>query len=244
MRLWQYMHQFLIHSTWQPKWGGWKVDLRSFQILQSNSTKHKSIKYWIGMADALCQIDDFCSKNPWWFKASIWVPWSPLCHCYCYQKFQFIRYNVYGSGFSTFHYIESYSVACFFWRRQRLWIQQKTDRFWQATYSVPRFLFTFCYWMRMGLLFVILEDDVWNLLYQSSQNSMKRKYLVISSAILPSLPWGKKKMHQSNILIPVNVSRISQKLVLTKPHTVENRGISMAPSVLRLISWKTHPQSI
>ena len=78
MRLWQYMHQFLIHSTWQPKWGGWKVDLRSFQILQSNSTKHKSIKYWIGMADALCQIDDFCSKNPWWFKASIWVPWSPL----------------------------------------------------------------------------------------------------------------------------------------------------------------------
>ena len=42
----------------------------------------------------------------------------------------------------------------------------------------------------------------------------------------------------------VNVSRISQKLVLTQPHTVENRGISMAPLVLRLISWKTHPQSI
>ena len=34
----------------------------------------------------------------------------------------------------------------------------------------------------------------------------------------------------------VNVSRISQKLVLTHPHIVENRGISMAPLVLRLIS--------
>ena len=34
----------------------------------------------------------------------------------------------------------------------------------------------------------------------------------------------------------VNVSRISQKLVLTQPHTVENQGMSMAPLVLRLTS--------
>ena len=34
----------------------------------------------------------------------------------------------------------------------------------------------------------------------------------------------------------VNLSRVSLKLMLTQPHIVENRGISMAPLVLRLIS--------
>ena len=42
----------------------------------------------------------------------------------------------------------------------------------------------------------------------------------------------------------VNVSRVSQKLLRTEPHVVENRGITMAPLFLRLTSWKTHPHSI
>ena len=42
----------------------------------------------------------------------------------------------------------------------------------------------------------------------------------------------------------VNFSHMSPKLVRTWPHIVENRRITMAPLFLRLISWKTHPQSI
>ena len=42
----------------------------------------------------------------------------------------------------------------------------------------------------------------------------------------------------------VNVSRMSPKLVRTWPHIVENRGITMAPLFLRLISWKSLTQSI
>ena len=37
---------------------------------------------------------------------------------------------------------------------------------------------------------------------------------------------------------------MSPKLVQTKPHTVENRGNTMAPLFLRLISWKSLTQSI
>ena len=41
----------------------------------------------------------------------------------------------------------------------------------------------------------------------------------------------------SKLLVPVvNFSRMSPKLVQTYPHTVENRGIAMAPLILRLIS--------
>ena len=42
----------------------------------------------------------------------------------------------------------------------------------------------------------------------------------------------------------VNVSWMSLKLLQTQPHTVENRGIAMAPLFLRLTSLKTHPHSI
>ena len=42
----------------------------------------------------------------------------------------------------------------------------------------------------------------------------------------------------------VNFSRMSPKLVRTYPLIVENQGITMAPVILRLISWKSHPQSI
>ena len=42
----------------------------------------------------------------------------------------------------------------------------------------------------------------------------------------------------------VNFSPMSPKLVRTQPHTVENRGITMAPLFLRLISWKSLTQSI
>ena len=42
----------------------------------------------------------------------------------------------------------------------------------------------------------------------------------------------------------VNFLPMSPKLVRTQPHTVENRGITMAPLFLRLISWKSLTQSI
>ena len=114
--------------------------------------------------------------------------------------------------------ISLHRVACFFWRRQRLWIYNKKptgfDRLptqfrdfclhfateWELT-SLACIIISL---MRMDLLFVILENDVWNLLYQRFQNSMKRKYLVISCAILPSLftLCLVVKMHQYNIWIP------------------------------------------
>jgi hypothetical protein len=45
-------------------------------------------------------------------------------------------------------------------------------------------------------------------------------------------------------LTDVNVSPMSPKLVHTYPYKVENWGITMAPLFLRLISWKSPPQSI
>ena len=42
----------------------------------------------------------------------------------------------------------------------------------------------------------------------------------------------------------VNFSPISLKLIRTYPHIVENLEITMAPLFLRLISWKSPPQSI
>ena len=42
----------------------------------------------------------------------------------------------------------------------------------------------------------------------------------------------------------VNFSPMSPKLVRTEPHTVENRGITMTPLFLRLMSWKSLTQSI
>ena len=44
--------------------------------------------------------------------------------------------------------------------------------------------------------------------------------------------------------LSVNFSRMSPKLVRTYPRIVENRRITMAPLFLRLISWKSLPQSM
>ena len=41
----------------------------------------------------------------------------------------------------------------------------------------------------------------------------------------------------------INISRLSPKLLWTY-RIVENWGITMAPIVLRLTSWKTHPHTI
>ena len=42
----------------------------------------------------------------------------------------------------------------------------------------------------------------------------------------------------------LNFSPMPSKLLRTYPHIVEKRGITMAPLILGLISWKSLPQSI
>ena len=46
------------------------------------------------------------------------------------------------------------------------------------------------------------------------------------------------------LLLTVNFLCLSPKLVWTYPSIVENWGITLAPLLLRLISWKSLPQSI
>ena len=59
-----------------------------------------------------------------------------------------------------------------------------------------------------------------------------------NSAVLPDMNEHSDKIQKmlTHTLPYVNVSRMSQKLLRTQPYIVENRGITMAPLDLRLIS--------
>ena len=65
--------------------------------------------------------------------------------------------------------------------------------------------------------------------------------------------WKMTNLHTTttNITVPrslahplVNFWLMSPKLVRTYPHIVENWGITMAPLILRLISWKVLPNQL